>query len=75
MQMENSKYTPGYVWITLGWYHDQWWTEHVSQDYITNCTDESLEPLVNRAIGIQQENFAQDENAPTSVNLVKGVDW
>lgn len=63
-------YVSGYVWITLGWYHDQWWTEDVSQDVIPGCSDILLEPLMSQTISIQQANSAPDINAPTDVNLV-----
>lgn len=73
MQARDSNpqfYVPGYVWITLGWYRDQWWTETVSQDIIPGCTDDVLEPLISQSIGIQQTNSAPDRNAATNVNLV-----
>lgn len=63
-------YVPGYVWITLGWYRDQWWTEEVSREIIPGCDDTTLEPLINQTIGIQQANSAPDRQAPTDVNLV-----
>ena len=73
LQAENPDpqyYVPGYVWITLGWYRDQWWTEDVSQDIIPGCDDATLEPLIDQTIGIQQTNSAPDKQAPTDVILV-----
>ena len=60
----------GYVWITLGWYQDQWWTEAISQDILLGCNDSLIEPLMIQMIAVQQANFALDEDAPTDVNLV-----
>lgn len=61
---------PGYVWITLGWYRDQWWTETVSQDEIEGCSDSVIESLLYQSIAIQEANSAADVNARTDVNLV-----
>ena len=63
-------FVPEYVWITLGWYRDRWWSEEISQDNLPNCTDSILEPLLSRTIGIQEANSPPDRNAPTDVNLV-----
>lgn len=63
-------YVPEYVWITLGWYRDQWWSEEISQDTLPNCTDSILEPLLSRTIGIQEANSPSDRDAPTDVYLV-----
>ena len=70
MDSDPQFYTPGYVWITLGWYRDLWWTEDVSRDVIPGCDDSVLEPFLNQTLGIQQPHSALDEDAPTDVNLV-----
>lgn len=72
-QNDVTLHVPGYVWITLGWYRDNWWTRAVSQDELPQCTDDLLEPLLYQSIGIQQSNSAEDNNTPTDVNLVSYI--
>lgn len=67
-------YFPGYVWITLGWYSDQWWTAEVANDPLTDCRDEQLEELfLPQTLGILQANSASDEKAQTDVMLVNSL--
>ena len=73
MNRSDEYFTSGYVWIILGWYHDQWWTEAVSQDNTSVCNDSLIEPLIFQTIAIQQTNFALDEDGSTDVNLVINV--
>ena len=72
MQQRNEAefYVPGYVWITLGWYGDNWWTETVAQDSLPECSDNSLKQLLLQSVAIQELNLALDLTAPTDVNLV-----
>lgn len=59
-----------YVWITLGWYREQWWKAEVAQDSQVNCTDAELEQLLERTIAIQQFPVAENRTVPTDVSLV-----
>jgi len=58
-----------YVWITLGWYREQWWKAEVAQDNQVNCTDAELEQLLERTIAIQQFPVAENRTVPTDVSL------
>ena len=56
---------PGYVWITQGWYSDQWWTE---ED--TNCTRKEMESFLNGTIGVSHFPTAFNENQTTNSGIV-----
>lgn len=61
-----------YVWITLGWYRDNWWkVERTTDKVITNCTDEDVEQFLIRSVGIVQANEAENVNGETDVQLVR----
>lgn len=73
MNMSNGDpafFVQGYVWITLGWYHEGWWTENISGDDIPGCNDSMIEVLLYQTLAIRQANSAPDGTAPTDVNLV-----
>ena len=63
-QRQNLRY-PGYVWITQGWYSDQWWTEGD-----VNCTGEDLEFFVEGAIAISHFPTASNETEATDIEIV-----
>ena len=62
---------PGYVWITLGWYRDDWWRESVARDDQTQCSDEDLEPLIRNTFSIQLGNATVDRSTTTDVGIVR----
>ena len=65
-------YYPSYVWITLGWYADRWWTQEVANDPTVNCTDAQFETLLRRTLAIQQLPTAENRTGSTNVSLVSG---
>ena len=71
--LDHKFYFPGYVWITLAWYRDNWWTESVSLDYLPECPDQMLGEFLFQSIGILQANSAEDADAPTDVYLVSFI--
>ena len=56
---------PGYVWITQGWYSEQWWME---ED--TNCTREEMKSFLRGAIAISHFPTASNENDTTDSGIV-----
>ena len=56
---------PGYVWITQGWYSDQWWMEGDM-----NCTGEDLESFLEGAIAISHFPTASNESEATDIGIV-----
>ena len=58
---------PGYVWITLGWYQDDWWREGVASNDTIQCSDADLEPFIRRTFSIQIGNSSASQ---TNVGLV-----
>ena len=65
---------PGYIWITLGWYHERWWTAEVAQDPAVDCLDKELETVLPQMFGILFGNtFLQGNNVDieTDVSLVR----
>ena len=58
---------PGYIWITLGWYQDDWWRGGVASDDSIRCTSEDLEPFIRRTLSIQIDNSSASQ---TDVGLV-----
>ena len=65
---------PGYVWITLGWYRDDWWRETATSDDDIQCSDEDLEPLIRNALSIQLGNTTMNTSVPTDVGMVSLTD-
>jgi len=63
-QRQNMTY-PGYVWITQGWYSDQWWMEEG-----TNCTRKEMESFLNGTIAISHFPTASNENDTTDTGIV-----
>lgn len=67
---------PRYVWITYGWYNDNWHraqssTDDALEDVSGQCTEQQLSKAVNGAIIIQHYPTASDENAPTISGIVR----
>lgn len=62
---------PGYVWITPGWYRDNWWREEVARDSEIPCSDQDLEQFILNILSIQISNGTTDPSSPTDVNLVR----
>ena len=61
-----------YVWITIGWYGEDWWkTERMTDDAI-NCTDSDVEQFLPNTLAILQANTAENSSATTDVDLVSG---
>lgn len=68
-----SRYVPGYVWITHGWYKTDWWTAKVAGDDVVTCLDPELETLVRRSIAVLQIPTAENETAATDLPLVSYI--
>ena len=67
---------PGYVWITLGWYRDDWWRERVAGDNQIRCSDIDLEPFMRNTFSLQLGNSTLDTSAETNVGLVSlALSW
>lgn len=64
---------PGYVWITPGWYRDNWWREEVAEDSEIPCSDLDLEQFILNTLSIQISNGTKDPSSPTDVNLVRQI--
>ena len=63
-QRQNLRY-PGYVWITQGWFSDQWWIEGD-----VNCTREDLESFLEGAIAISHFPKASNKSEATAIGIV-----
>lgn len=61
---QNLRY-PGYVWITHGWYSEQWWMEGG-----VNCTGDELQSFLEGAIAISHFPTASNENEATDIGIV-----
>ena len=63
---------PRYVWITYGWYDDDWYRAQSTDDAVEDveCTVQQLSKAVNGAIIIQHYPTASDINAPTMTGIV-----
>ena len=75
-QAEEEDFDPrfhhaSYVWLTLGWYREGWWTAEVVNDTLTpNCSSEDLAAFISRTVGIQQFPTADNDTTETDVQLV-----
>ena len=63
-QRQNLR-SPGYVWITQGWYPEQWWVEGYE-----NCTGDELQSFLEGAIGISHFPTASNESSATDTGIV-----
>ena len=65
---------PRYVWITFGWYDDDWYREQPTGELVEDgsgqCTVQELTEAVNGALIIQHYPTASDMNAPTMSGIV-----
>ena len=61
---------PGYIWITFGWYQENWWRESGADSSSLPCSDEDLEPFLRNTFSIQLGNNSVDRTAATDVKLV-----
>ncbi len=69
MASEELRYEK-YVWITLGWYGDEWWrVERLTNDTL-DCTDQDVEQFLPNTLAVIQANTAINESSPTNVVLV-----
>ena len=63
---------PQYVWITHGWYPEQWW--NISQEVYGNqtdtCSSEEVAAFLNGVIAIQPFPTADDRYAQTESGMV-----
>lgn len=57
-----------YVWITLGWYGEEWWT---LTNNTANCTNQDVEQFLPNTIAVLQANMARNDSATTDVQLVR----
>ena len=70
MRPNPEHHYPGYVWITFGWYQENWWSADVTDNSSLHCSDEDLEPFLRNTFSIQLGNSTMDSTAPTDVKLV-----
>ena len=61
-----------YVWITIGWYVEDWWKVERMADSDTNCTDADVEQFLPNTLAILHANTAENDSATTDVDLVSG---
>ena len=63
--------SPRYVWISHGWYSNQWWTQAVANDAI-NCSDTQLEAFLakSRTLAVNHLPAPTDSNAETVAGIV-----
>ncbi|KAL5457081.1 hypothetical protein EMCRGX_G034319 [Ephydatia muelleri] len=71
--VDPSHYYVQYVWITLGWYPQQWWTRAVTPDSqytdtFTVCSDAALEAMLHWALAINHRPQPLDTTGKTDVN-------
>ena len=63
---------PQYVWITHGWYPEQWW--NISQEIYGNqsqtCSSEEVAEFLNGVIAIQSFPTADDRYVQTKSGMV-----
>ena len=69
MKTHNLFCYPRYVWITYGWYHDNWWTSAVNNHPI-RCSEDELVMLLRLSISIETDPVPDDFDASTDVQMV-----
>lgn len=60
---------PEYVWITYGWYFDNFWRSSTLAT-ASNCTTEELDPILQGMLFVGHSSVEQDTQAPIIGNLV-----
>ena len=73
--VDPSHYYPQYVWITLGWYPQQWWTRGVTPDgqytdMFAICSDAALEGMLHRALSVNHRPQPLNSTGKTDVYYV-----
>lgn len=62
---------PQYLFITIGWYRNLWWTE----DYVNlTCTVEEIESMLLSSLSISDEIYldrVRDANITTTPGIVR----
>ena len=60
---------PRYVWITPGWYQDNWWKANPSD---RNCTSEMMEQVINSSLAVIPSGVfpLENDSAITTSGLV-----
>ena len=63
--------SPRYVWISHGWYPNQWWTQAVANEAI-NCSDAQLEAFLakSRTLAVNHLPAPTDSNAESVAGIV-----
>ena len=61
---------PNYVWITPGWYPNQWWADE--QDSMpTGCRNDTLEAFIRGTIAISHYYTNVNESTTTVSGMVR----
>ncbi|XP_064382160.1 gamma-aminobutyric acid type B receptor subunit 1-like [Halichondria panicea] len=68
MASEELRYEK-YVWITLGWYGNEWWRVERLMNDTLNCTNQDVEQFLPNTLAVIQANTAINESSPTNVGL------
>ena len=66
---------PKYVWITLGWYHADWWVEEAERQLSNGndfCQPEELASLVEKSLSMRGLEFGQDLSLINFHGVVRG---
>ena len=63
---------PHYVWISYGWYHDEWWKSTVNMIPI-RCSEAELAELLRLSITIETDPVPDSPDTSTDVQLVCNI--
>jgi len=69
---------PGFVWMSYGWYSEDWWKEMDDNGFVSNtddCTRDEIEQAIDRSLSFHHFPIpTEDENdSPTDVNYVRNL--
>ncbi len=63
--------SPNYVWMTYGWYEENWWKAKVNPEQVpADCTDSHLAEFLHGSMVLQLVPTLNDSNSMTDTGLV-----
>ena len=68
---------PGFVWMSYGWYSEDWW-EEIDNSFVSNtdkCTLDEIEQAIDRSLSFHHFPIPTEEekDSPTNVNYVRDL--
>ena len=66
---------PAYVFITLGWFSDNWWdpANEMTYNLSSSCSKEQMERALHMSLSIATDSAPSNNTTPTISGLVRSI--